>query len=179
MSLLPQCQQASTSAAEQQEAEPSCLNKALEDEKHIAATKLPSQDVDGNVTTVTSLTYSELEGKDKVEIPAVEVSRSSSRTNMESPQNILPAAVAALGSSTSASNERKENSQRYLEGAHESKHKGCSDMATADVPTVMEEEEVALPPKKKQRMGMCVAILLSKKWENRQTHNGGWCAEMQ
>lgn len=171
--------QASTSAAEHQEAEPSCLSKALEDEKHVEATKLPSQDVGGHVTTVTSLTYSELEGKDKVEIPTMEVSRSSSQTNMESPENILPTSLVALGSSPSASDERKENSQCYLEGAHESKHKGCSDTATADVPTLMEEEEVALPPKKKPRVGMCVAILLSKEWENRQTHYGGWCAEMQ
>lgn len=152
--------------------EPSCLNKALEDQKHEEATKLPSPDVSGSVTTVTSLAYSQLEGlvldpdtnanqngKDKAEITTVEFSRSSSQTHMESPQNILPASVVALGSCTSASNERNENSQCYLEGDREPKYKGCNDMATADVPTVMKEEEVGLPPKKKQRMGKCVLTL--------------------
>lgn len=161
---LPQCQQESTSAAEQQEAKPSYLNEALEDEKHVEATKLPSQ--------VTSLTYSQLEGlildpdtnanqngKDKAEIPAVEFSRPSSQTHMESSQNILPTSVVALCSCTSASNERKENSQCYLEGDHEPKHKECNDMAAADVTTVMKEEGVVSPPKKKQCMGKCVFTL--------------------
>lgn len=80
---------------------------------------------------------------------------------MESPQDLLPASVVALGSCTGASNERSENSQCYLEGDHETKHQGCNDMATADVPTVMKEEEVELPPKKKQRMGKCVLTLNS------------------
>lgn len=165
-------QQESTSAAENQEAEPSCLNKALKDETHVEATKLPSQDVSGNATTVTSPTYSQIEGlvldpdtnanqdgKDKAETPTVEFSGSSSQTHMESPQTILPGSVVVLGSCTSASNEKKENSQCYLEGDHETKHKESNDMATADVLTVMEEEEVVLPPKKKQRMGKCVLTL--------------------
>lgn len=163
---LLQCHQESTSAAEHQEAEPSCLHKALEDETNVEATKLPSQDVSGNATTVTSLTYSQGEGlllnpdtnanqngKDEAETPTVEFSRSSSQIHMESPQNILPASAVFLGSCTSASNEKKVNSQCYLEGDHETKHKGCSDMLKGEVLTVMEVEEVGLPPKKKQRMG--------------------------
>lgn len=169
---LLQCQQESTSAAEHQEAEPSCVHKALEDETNVEATKLPSQDVSGNATTVTSLTYSQLEGlllnpdtnanqngKDEAETPTVEFSRSSSQTHMESPQKILPASVVFLGSCTSASNEKKVNSQCYLERDHETKHKGCSDMVKADILTVMEVEVVGLPPKKKQRMGKCVLTI--------------------
>lgn len=75
---------------------------------------------------------------------------------MESPQNILPASVVFLGSCTSASNEKRVDSQCNLDGDCETKHKGCSDMVKADILTVMEVDEVGLPPKKKQRMGKCV-----------------------
>lgn len=162
--------QESASAAGHQEPEPSCLNQALEGEKHAEATKLPPQDVSGDVTTVTGLAYSQLEGpgpppdtdanqngQDPMETPAVEFSCSSSQTHGESPQDALPTPVGALGSCTRASMEKRENSQCYLEGDDETKHKEPNDVATADVPAVMEEEEeVASPPKKKRRLGKCV-----------------------
>lgn len=124
---LPQCQQ-EPAAAGQREAEASCLHKTLEAEKHVVEeTLLPSQNVSGNVTSATSRTYSQREepildpetnanqtGKDKVEIPTVEFGRSSSQRHKESPQNILPACVLALGSCASASSEKKENFQFAL-----------------------------------------------------------------
>lgn len=164
---LPKHQQESTPAPEHKQAEPSCLK-----ETDVEAKKLPSQDVSGHVTTVTSLTYSQLEGvmldpdtnanqngKDQAETPRVEFSRSSSPTHVESPQNIFPASVVALGSCISGSNEKKENAHCYLEEDQENEHKGCTDMATADVTTVMKAEEAGLPPKKKQCMGKCVLTL--------------------
>lgn len=49
-------------------------------------------------------------------------------------------------------------------------------MVTGDVPTGVKEEDVALPPKKKQCVGKCALTLKGfsrQRQENRQTHNGG------
>lgn len=117
----------------------------------------------GSGTAATGLADSHPEGfvvdaetnedqKDKEEIP-VECSPPPSQTHVGSPQNILPTSAEALGSRESASNGGKENSQCYLEGDHESMHKGCCGTALADATAVTKGEEVASPLKKKQRMG--------------------------
>lgn len=129
----------------------------------------------GNGTTLASLTSSQLEGltvdpdtsanqKGQAELGVVEQSGSPSQTQTALPQNILPTSAVALGSSASASDGEKENSQCHLEENQETRKKRCNDGAPADV---MNEEEAAFPSKKKQRVGMCVLtrseILLSKR----------------
>lgn len=156
---LPQCQLESTSAAGHQEVEPSCINKTLEDEIHVGAIQLPSQDARLNVTTFASLANSQSEGltvdpdtntsqNGQAEIPAMECSRSPSQTQMDLPQTILPISACA-----SAANGGKENPPCYLEGDRENNHKRGNDMGLADVTTVTNEEEGAFPPKKKQCVG--------------------------
>lgn len=155
---LPQHQPDSNSAAGHQDAE---------DGIHEVATKLPSQDVSGTVTTVTSVSNSQLEGlvvdpdtnanqNGQAEIGSVEQSGSPSQTQTDSPQNILPTFAVALGSCTSVSNGEKENSLCYLEGDQETNKKRCNNTALADVTPVINEEEAVSPPKKKQHVGMCV-----------------------
>lgn len=155
---LPQHQPDSNSAAGHQDAE---------DGIHEVATKLPSQDVSGTVTTVTSLTNSQSVGlavepdtnanqNGQAEIGSVEQSGSASQTQTDLPQNILPTSTVVLESCTSASNGEKENSLCYLEGDQETNNKRCNDTALADATPVINEEEAVSPPKKKQRVGMCV-----------------------
>eukprot|EP00066_Takifugu_rubripes_P021496 XP_011610762.1 PREDICTED: uncharacterized protein LOC105417633 [Takifugu rubripes] len=151
---LPQHQPDSNSAAGHQEAE---------DGIDEGATKLPSQDVRGTVTTVTSVTNSQSEGlavdpdtnanqNGQAEIGSVEQSGSPSQTQTDVPQNILPTLAVDLGSCTSASNGEKENSLCDLEGDEETNNKRCNDTALADVTPVINEEEAESPPKKKQRV---------------------------
>lgn len=142
-------------------------HKEAEDGIYEGATNLPSQDVSGTVTTVTSLTNSQSEGlavnpdtnanqNGQAEIGSVEQSGSPSQTQTDLPHNILPTFAVALESCTSASNGEKENSQCYLEGDEETNNKRCNDTALADVTPVINEEEAVSPPKKKQCVGMCV-----------------------